>query len=123
MLILRIDKFYFVVSWTRKGSAGNDLPCLDLVVLGHGAREFVVELPQGRHVREGGVQEVAAQCLVANVIDVVLTEKETSTEVIDPLYGGDAEALDAPQEILEGYQIPETEVSRVSRSSRGFLPP
>jgi len=58
---------------------------------------------------------------VANVIDVVVTEKETSAEVIDPFHGGDAEALDAPQEILEGYQIPETEVPFISRTLAFFL--
>jgi len=58
---------------------------------------------------------------VANIIDVVVTEKETSTEVIDPFHGGDAEALDAPQEILEGYQIPETKVPFISRTLAFFL--
>lgn len=96
----------------EKGSARNVLPCLDLVVLGHGARELVVEQLQGGHVRQGGVQKVAAQRLVANVIDVVVAEKETSAEVIDPFHGGDTETLDAPQEILEGYQVPETEEPR-----------
>lgn len=94
------------------------LPCLDLVVLGHGACEFVIKLLQGRHIRQGGVQKVATQRLVANVIDVVVTGKDTSAEVINPLHGGDTETLDAPQEILEGYQIPETEESRVSRIAR-----
>lgn len=83
------------------------LPCLNLAVIGHGAREFVVEHLQGGNVCKGGVEKIASQGLVANVTDVVVPEKDTAAKVIDTLHGGDTEALDAPQEILEGYQIPE----------------
>lgn len=48
---------------------------------------------------------------MTNVIDVVVTEKDTATKIIDTLHGRDTEALDAPQKIFKGYQIPE--MSRV----------
>jgi len=88
---------------TRRWSARDVLPCLDLAVLGHGAREFAIKLLQGGHICQGSVQKVTAQCFVANVINVVVTEKATSAEVIDSLHRGYTEALDAPQEILESY--------------------
>lgn len=94
---------FFLAFRCEKGSARNVLPCLDLVILGHGASEFLIELLQGGHVRKGGAQKIAAQRLVANITDVVFTEKKTSAKIIDPLHGGDTEALDAPQKILEGY--------------------
>lgn len=84
----------------------RSLPRLDLVVLWHRAREFVVKLLQGGHVRKGRVQQVTSQCLVTNVADVIVADEYAAAEVIDPFHGGDAEALDAPQEVLEGYQIP-----------------
>lgn len=87
------------------------LPFLDLVVLGHGLRELVVEHFQGGHVREGGVQQIASQSVVARVVHVVVTEQDTAAEIIDALDGSDPETLDTPQEILEGYQIPATKKS------------
>lgn len=44
---------------------------------------------------------------MTNVTDVVVAEKDTAAKIIDTLHGSDAEAFDAPQEIFEGYQIPE----------------
>lgn len=94
----------------RRDKEKRFLPCLDLAVIGHRARELVVELPQGGHVRQGRAQKVTSQRLVANVADVVVAEEDTAAEVVDTLDGGDTEALNTPQEILEGNQIPEAVV-------------
>lgn len=75
-------------------SAGNVLPCLDLVVFGHCACKLLIELLQRGHICEARVQKIASQRLVTDITDVIVADKDTSAKVIDTLYGSDTQTLD-----------------------------
>lgn len=60
---------------------------------------------EGRHVCERSAEEITSKGFMANVADVIVPHKDPTSEIIDPVHGSDAQALDAPQQIFESYQI------------------
>ena len=50
-----------------------------------------------RHVCERTVEEIASKSFVADIADVIVPQKDSTPEVIDPVNGSDTQTLDTSQ--------------------------
>lgn len=60
-----------------------------------------------RHVCERSREEITSKNIVANVADVIVPHKGSTSKVIDSVHGRNTQALNTLQQIFKSNQIPE----------------